>query len=91
MSHALPWPRLTAAALLALALAGAPGCKSDCQVVCETLKACYFSNLDVQDCTDDCADRAAQDEGYAETVAECAECAGPRECSELGACFNDCL
>ena len=68
------------------------GCSSDCHEACQMQRECVSAHLDVNACTQTCADRSDKSSAYAERTRLCAECMAGNACSELlNRCLLDCL
>lgn len=62
-----------------------------CATVCERYNACFDDTMDVSECTDDCVDDAADNDGFGTDVDGCRACMEAEGCgASLFDCFDEC-
>ncbi len=63
-----------------------------CAQVCDRYQECIDSDLDVENCTANCADRASEGENFAEQINSCNDCLQNRRCpSSVFNCTTECI
>jgi len=90
-------PFMTFATVLVVAIStfASYGCDKadqayDCHAICQKWADCADSNYDVSSCADNCRDKAANDDAYADKADDCQACIDDRACSETFPCIDEC-
>jgi len=91
-----PMLRLVSGTVLSVLLAfAAASCDTvdqavDCAKVCQRYDDCVDDDYDVAACRSRCEDRAANDEGFADSADACESCIDDRACVESFPCIGEC-
>jgi hypothetical protein len=68
------------------------GCKSDCRASCEKKQECVSSNLNVEECSQTCEQKAKEDKEFSSQAKACADCTKGKACSEtMKQCLDECI